>query len=60
MEATNQLSQSEDENIIDPITVAVNSGASGSAPQGASIARIENCLPTKELISREEALKPLM
>ena len=28
MEATNQRSESEDENVIDPITVAANSGAS--------------------------------
>ena len=48
MEATNQLSESEDENIIDPITlVAVNSGASLSAPQGASTAGNQK-LPTKK------------
>jgi len=38
IEATNQLSESEDENIIDPVTVAVNSGALLSAPQATSIA----------------------
>ena len=47
MEATNQLSESEDENIIGPITVAVNSGPSLSAPQGASIARNRK-LPTNK------------
>lgn len=38
IEATNQLSESEDENIIDPVMVAVNSGALLSAPQATSIA----------------------
>ena len=47
MEATNQLSESEEENIIDPITVAVNCGASLSALQGASIAR-NGKLPAKK------------
>ena len=61
MEANNQLSESEDEPIVvtDPITLAVNSGASLSEPQGASIARNQNCLPIKELISRDLALKLL-
>ena len=47
MEATSQLSKSEGENIIDPITVAVNSGASLSAPQGASIAQKRKLPPNK-------------
>ena len=47
MEATNQRTESEDENIIDPITVAVNSGVSLSAPQGVSIARNPK-LPTNK------------
>ena len=44
MEALNQLmvSESEDENIICPVTVGVNSRASLSKPQGASIAQNEN------------------
>ena len=44
MEATNQLmvNESEDENIIYPVTVGVNSRASLSEPQGASIAQNED------------------
>jgi len=52
MEATNQLSESEDENIIDPITVAVGSGASLSAPQSPSIARNRK-LPTNKGINKQ-------
>ena len=39
VQATNQLRDENDENIIIPTTVAVNSRASLSAPQGASIAQ---------------------
>ena len=52
MEAKNQLSESEDENIVDPITVAVNSGESLNAPQGASIARNRK-LPTNKGINKQ-------
>ena len=52
MEATAQRARSEDENIIDPITVVVNSGASLSAPQGASIERNRK-LPTNKGIKKQ-------
>ena len=54
MEANNQLSESEDELIVvtDPITVAVNSGASLSEPQGASLARNRK-LPTNKGVNQQ-------
>ena len=54
MEANNQLIESEDEPIVvtDPITVAVNSGASLSEPQGASIARNRK-LPTNKGVNQQ-------
>ena len=52
MEANNQPSESEDEPIVvtDPITV--NSGASLSKPQGASIARNRK-LPTNKGVNQQ-------
>lgn len=47
MEAVNQFSEFEDENIIDPVIVVVNSGASLSVQQRASIARNRK-LPTNK------------
>ena len=54
MEAKNQLSESEDEPIVvtDPITLAVNSGALLSEPQGASIARNRK-FPTDKGVNRQ-------
>ena len=52
MDATNQLSESKDENIIDPITIAVNSRASLSTPQGALITRSRR-LPTNKGINKQ-------
>ena len=54
MEANNQLREFEDEPIVvfDPITVAVNSGASLSEPQGASIARNRK-LPNKKGVNQQ-------
>ena len=54
MEANNQLIESEDEPIVvtDPLTVAVNSGASLSEPQGASIARNRK-LPTNKGVNQQ-------
>ena len=54
MEAKNQLSESEDEPIVvtDPITLAVNSGALLSEPQGASIARNRK-FPTNKGVNRQ-------
>ena len=56
----NQLSESEDEPIVvDPITVAVNSGASLSEPQGASIVRNRK-LPANKGVNQQRfsAAKP--
>ena len=54
MEANNRLSKSEDEPIVvtDPITVAVNSGASLTEPQGASIAR-DRKLPANKGVNQQ-------
>ena len=54
MEANNQQSESEDEPIVvtDLITIAVNSGASLSEPQGASIARNRK-LPTNNGVNQQ-------
>ena len=39
MEALNQSENNRTEEVIDPITITVNAGASLSAPESASIAR---------------------
>ena len=63
MEALNQSenNSTEDDEVIDPITITVNAGASLSAPKSASIARKRKVSINKgKNKQRQEASKPPM